>query len=280
MAKKKQDAVEEKIDYVKDIQNKSIQEIAAEEVEIPDEKVDEAIKEVEAERTKVEEKAEDVEVTEDKPLDTSEMEQRIYEKVQKETVDKITKSLKGEDATEEEVSDYKKFANETWKKEGRNPTYEEALEFVSNKAIENIEKRQAEKIQKENEQSEAQKRAEAEREANLNKYIDSELEDLVSSGKLPKVVDKSDENDPGVKARRAVFQAMMEVNTKRASEGKDPIYSPKIVYYEHYKSPIEQPAGADAPISGGRSGVHTDGDNRASYKEIHNKSFLDLMLGR
>lgn len=275
-----------KVNY-NEIHNKKMEDL----IEVPDEAVEKAVAEVEneekpeekveetVEKTKVEEKAE--EIKEDvEEIDIEEMEKRVSEKVQKETVEKITKALTGEKAEEEQVSAYKKFANETWKKEGRNPTYEEALEFVSEQAVEALEKRQAEKIQKEEETKKTQEKAQAEREANLNKYIDSELEDLIGKGKIPAITNKDDENDPGVRARRAIFQAMLDVNKERTAEGKDPIYSPKIIYYEHYKAPTQQPAGADAPVFGGKSGSVASEDNKFNYNDIHKKSFMDIMLGR
>lgn len=275
MAKKK-DPQEAKIDY-NEIHNKDMAELAE---AIPQEKVDEAVEEIKEEKTKIEEKAETVEDREEtEEVDYDQLTKDISEKVTKDTVEKITKALTGEEASKEEVDEFTKFAKDTWEKEGRNPSYKEALEFVAKKVEANVEaKREAaerERVEKE----EAAKSAEEARTKELNTYIDNELDELISGDKIPKIVDKSDENDPGVKARKAIFQAMLEVNTERAKSGKPPIYSPKIIFYEHYKDPNQQPAGEDAPIAG-RS-THSGGESKEfGYQDIHNKSFMDIMLGR
>lgn len=163
-----------------------------------------------------------------------------------------------------------------WEKEGRNPkSYKEVAEFSAELA--EWKRQQAEKAQEEQkkQEEETQKKTTDQ----WNKYWDEQLDDLLSSGKLPKVEDENDKSDPGKLARNALWQKMWDVNQQRKSEGKQPVTSLKEIYYEHYEDPNAQPAGYDAPISLGRKAVSGGDSKDYSYEDIHNQPFEKILSG-
>lgn len=98
-------------------------------------------------------------------------------------------------------------------------------------------------------QTEQQKQAQKAAEDQLQAELDADLNDLYANNKLPKVVDPKDENDPGNKEFRNLFETAQKVNADRMAKGLAPIRSIKLIYYEHYK-PLEKPAGSAAPVFG------------------------------
>ena len=168
-----------------------------------------------------------------------------------------------------------------WTREGRNPKdYDEIAaestriaELRFNKILEEKEAKSREIA----EQEQSKKQQEQSRIDAYNKLVDEELEELYASDKLPKIKDQNDPNDLGVKERFNLFKTMKEVNDKRIAEGKDPIYSVHRIYNGYYK-PTKQPAGADLPISSGKSPAPpADAEQEYSYADIHNKrSILDF----
>lgn len=86
----------------------------------------------------------------------------------------------------------------------------------------------------------------------LQSELDRDLSDLYMNNKLPKIKDQKDENDPGMKEYRNLFETAQRVNAERIAKGEAPIRSIKLIYYEHYK-PLEKPAGHDAPVMGAES---------------------------
>lgn len=206
-----------------------------------------------------------VPVEEEVVVDPETMKKEIAETIKKETVDKITKALTGEEGTTQAQKDrYEQIAEDFAKEKGRNPTWFELVKFIKDDIREEMKKEtETERVQRETEQKqvaeENKKRGEA-----FNKYVDEQLDELHNLGKI----DKNNKEQ-----RNALFTAMMDVNKKRVSEGKPPIYSLKEIYYEHYKAPNAQPAGADAPISAGRGNVQPDSTEDYSYQEIRKTPF-------
>ena len=225
-----------------------------------------------AEEMKAAPKEEVKEMAPEPKIDPSAIARETAEKTAKEMADKISKALTGkEEATKAEKSKYEAAAEEFENKNGRPPAWHELVPFMVDDALEKIEQRQAEKAAKENERLGQINKYNEDRSKAFNAQIDTELNDLMSSNRLPKTED----------ARKALFQTMLEVNTARQSEGKTPIYSLKEIFYEHYKAPNAQPAGADAPVSAGRGGTVTPGEDDYSYADIAGKkSFMDILLKR
>jgi hypothetical protein len=164
-----------------------------------------------------------------------------------------------------------------WEKEGRNPkSYKEVAEFSAQLAEWKLEQTQKAKEEEEEQAKEQQKQTNEQ----WNKYWDDQLDELVASGKLPKVEDSKDPNDPGVVARKVLFQSMFDISQERLQQGKPAVTSLKEIFYEHYKDPNAQPAGYDAPISLGKRAVSTGEKADYSYNDIHGSSYSEIIAGK
>lgn len=259
---------------IKELQDRLLKEASA-----PPEEPKEEPKEEKPE-IKEEPKEEKVEAKEEyEPVDMNKLKEEVRTEATEEVTNKIIKSLKGEEATQEEQDAYQKFATETYEKEGRNPTYNEAFKFMSQQVKEEIRAEDEAKAKEAEEQVKAKQEAEGQNKEQFNKYIDDQLADLKATGKLPEAADPKDENDPGVVAQKALFQKMMDVNTERVKDGKPPIYSLKEIYYEHYSQPTG-PAGADAPVSAGRGGPPSNNKDEMPYDQLHKSDFIDIVTRR
>ena len=173
--------------------------------------------------------------------------------------------------------DYEEIAQEA---------YEKSLSDSVALAMEQIEKREKqkeeealakaaqEKIEKEREEKQRK-----EYEDQINKQIEDELSDLYTQGKLPAIKNKDDEMDDGVRAKKALFETGVKVNKERMEKGLPPITSLKLIYYEHYKAPNAQPAGADAPVMGNKPSSSTRAEG-LSYEQLHKKTWRDIIRER
>lgn len=131
----------------------------------------------------------------------------------------------------------------------------------------------AEKAKTEEEQKAFQKAQEDQ----LQKEIDADLNDLYASGKLPKIKDPKDENDPGNKEFRNLFETAQKVNAERLAKGEAPIRSIKLIYYEHYK-PLAKLAGHDAPVMGKESTISNEPpEDKYIVSRDRNKSITQLV---
>lgn len=202
--------------------------------------------------------------------------------------ERLPKQTKEEEVKRETVID-KVLAKA--KAEGRNPTWEEAItalgEQSAQDAYDRLKKEQEEagRVQEEarHAQEEEAKQVEAQNEKakeEYNKILDEDLADLYRSGKLERIKNADDETDTGVIQRKALFQKMYDVNVDRASRGLRPIYSIKEIYYEHYKNPVQQQAGADAPVNLGKSQAKPEDPESYSYFDIHGKDYASIIRGR
>lgn len=201
---------------------------------------------------------------------------KLKEEISQSTAEKIVEALAGEGKTAEEKKDL--LADAPWVKEKREPTYEEALLFVKDTAKkelrEELDREEQEAQQKEEEERKAQEEQQQNTIKQYNTLWDNELSDLETNGKI----DKNPEQ--AKKMRLALFETMRDVNVKRAQENKPPILSLKEIYYEHYKAPTEQPAGADAPIAGVTKRTSTPNPKSFTYGEVHNSDFDDILTGK
>lgn len=124
---------------------------------------------------------------------------------------------------------------------------------------------------------EQQKAAQKTVEDQLQAELDSDLKDLYAANKLPKIGDPKDENDPGNKEFKNLFETAQRVNGERLTKGLPPIRSIKLIYYEHYK-PLEKPAGNDAPVVGNESSQsHEPPEDKYVPSRDRNKSMTQLV---
>ena len=221
------------------------------------------------EKPKEEEKKE--EPKEEKPpeIDVEQLKADTVAEVKNEIIQSLTG--KSEDDIKEDSP---------WKKEGRNPhDYEEVAQWSKDQALKEFNSQQEAVTAQAAEEETANQDQIKQNFGKWNEYWDEQLDDLRKQDKLPKVENK-DENsadyakDPGVVARKDLFKQMYENNIKRSQSGLKIITSIKEFYYEGYKKPSDQPAGADAPVSGGSTPVESTSDNDFTYDSVHNTKTL------
>jgi hypothetical protein len=208
--------------------------------------------------------------TEEKPKEESAPDpEKIAQDVKKEYADKILNAI-GITPEEEKRAEEEGLVA-PWVKEGRTPkSYEEVAEWGAEVAEYKRSQKEAE-VQKE---QEAQKKTLEETNKKWNEYWDSQLSDLRSQGKLPKIENADDPNDAGRIAQRGLFEEMYRLNQR---QGVHPVTSLKEVYYEHYQPKKQnQPPGADAPISGGTKVIEAPQGGEFSYNDIQGKDFYQL----
>ena len=212
-------------------------------------------------------KVEPKEEPQEPEVDISAIEAEVTKKVS----ERIIKTLTG--GSEEEIKGAL-GEQSPWAKEGRNPKdYDEIAQWATELALKKQEAVKAQETEDAKEKEKEAAKLQTERAEAFNKYWDTQLNELYEGGKLPKIKNAEDENDLGVKARKALFSKMIEVNEQRTKEGKEPIYSLKEIYYEH---PINEEPGMEAPVSAGRGAVPAEGEG---YEYVGNKSFLDIIKG-
>lgn len=209
-------------------------------------------------------------------IDVDKIKKELKDEVSTEVADRVSKALKGEE-TKDERDRYQIIAEEFESKNGRSPTWHELIPYIVEDAKQALKAEQAEEARIANETEQNIANAEKEKEESFNRFIDDELNELYTNNRLPKIKDKNDPEDYGVKTRNALFQTMMEVNQKRVANNETPIYSINKIYHEYFTPPSKQPAGANAPISVGRGGNQSIDTDEFSYHDIHNKkSILDF----
>jgi len=253
MAKKKvTTTVEEvetpEVDY-KEVHETKIEDLVGE----PDVKAEAEIKE-----EKIEEKKE-----EEVEFDPAKWKEEITEATAKKIIEAQTKREEPKEEVDKELIS-------PWAKEGRTPKdYEEVSDWGVEKAKILQKREQEAQTKATEEQTKKQEEYNKQQIDSFNKYTDEQLEDLKSKGKIT----TDDE-------RKALFQTMLTVNQERVKEGKNPIYSVKEIFYEHYKAPNAQPAGADAPVSAGKANVSPEGQELDYNRDVKNKSIMDILMGR
>lgn len=244
-------------------------------VDVEEEVVEEEVVEDNDDEDVVTEEAPEVEEepVKEEPFDVEEFKKSTVEETQKVVLGKIAESL---GLTKEEKVEAKDELVPPWEQRGEEKprSWKEHAEYSADLAQWKRQKdeEQIAKVQEENEKEAVESNKK------WNDYWDSELDDLVKTGKIPAIKDPEDNKDEGKQARVKLFAKMQEIGIKRRSEGKPPITSVKLVYYEHYND--GEPAGAAAPVSFGKKGVSTGkSDDDYTYAEIHSKSIDQLKGG-
>lgn len=266
------DEKEEEVNY-EDIHNNSVEEIVAE-----PEKKEEVVEEKEKENIVADKKEEKEEV------DVEKIKLQTKAETTKEITDRIVSSLKGKDAPEEEISETKKLVRDFMAKQqaqGKQPSWEDAFEFLAENAtalaIKRIEEK---KISEQQKQQEVQKQTEEQKKAyldNFKKGLDEEFAELYEKGKLPKIIDPKDKEDYGRKVQDKLLETMMNVNKERVSKGLSPITSLTRIFNTYFEAPRKEVAGYDAPVSAGRGGQGVEKTDEIDYREIHGSRFEDLV---
>ena len=264
------DSKEEK-EVVEETKEESNEEVEETVDETPDSTEDAPKEEVSEEKEADEEAPEVKEEPKEQEFDVEEFKKTTVEETQKAVMEKLAVGL---GLTTEEKKQVKDELIPPWEQRGETKpkSYKELVEH-SAEVSEWKRKKEDERIAKVQEDVDKEAKKDNKR---WNDHWDTELKDLVKSGKIPAVKDDNDPNDLGKQARIKLFAKMNELALKSQVENKPMITSMKLIFYEHYNS--EEPTGANAPISFGKKGVAEDTDDY-SYEEIHSSSFDKLKGG-
>lgn len=122
-------------------------------------------------------------------------------------------------------------------------------------------KAEQDKAQQTVEQQKAQQKS---IEDSLQKELDRDLKALYAANDMPKIGDPKDENDPGNKAFKHLFETAQRVNGERIGKGLDPIRSIQVIRYgkdengKPFYTPLAPLAGHDAPVFGSESSLSNE----------------------
>lgn len=238
------------IDYKKDLENKSFDQVAQD-----------APKEEVKEEPKVEPKVE--EETETIEFDPEAFKKEVAEQTRKEMLE----ALQGKDKEEttENVDAYQEYQKDFLSKNNRQPTWFEVAKFMEDQAITKLEAKQEATIKTQEEEAVKQKEAANKQNDETNKYVESTLNELYENEKLPKIANKEDKDDYGLRVQQALLKTVIDINQERINKGVPP-KTIKEIYYEDFKIPGKQVPGADAPTNMGRGGFTPDDTQTIDYK--------------
>lgn len=220
-----------------EIKKQSFQEIATN-TELPTEKPPE---------TKIEEKP--VEKPEVKPPE----EEKLVEpsELAKEISKEVAAQLKPPEPILQDK--YTAFFDKVKTEKGREPNWIELSKFLEEQAVISVEEKRKQEAELQAKQKEEENKATEAFTKRFNSQVDEELQELYDSKNLTPIKDAKNPNDQGVVERKALFQAMLDTNAQRVSEGKEPILSIARIFYGYYQKPGPvQPPGAEAPVSMGK----------------------------
>jgi hypothetical protein len=164
----------------------------------------------------------------------------------------------------------------TKKEEAKLPTdpkeLEKLVEDRSKKTVQEILDERDTKAKEEEEAHEKEVQEGAKRYQNL---WASQYDQLATAGKLPKIEDINDVNDPGRQAKAKLLTKLYEVLQENEKNGIDEVPTLKEIYYDYPEVLTNKVAGATTPVSGGGR-THSSG-NAMDYNDIHNSSFEDIL---
>jgi len=103
------------------------------------------------------------------------------------------------------------------------------------------------------------------------KYIPGVNEDIQTKMTKGEVLTDEEKKDPGLVAQATLFATMNSLH----KSGDDTTLSLRAIYHDHYENQKKEPAGADAPISGGTKS--TEAEPGFNYDDIHNRKIGQIM---
>lgn len=194
-------------------------------------------------------------------IDPAKLESTITEKVSKGVLDKIAGAL---GLTKEE-------------KKSLPTDPDELAKFIQDNA-----KKGTEAVLTEREQAEQD--AEQERQTQLNEGAQrfqnlwrTQYNELAESGRVPKVVNPQDPQDPGNVARVKILTKLKQIIDNNAERGVDYVPTLKEVFYENPDVlKIETTTGATVPVSGGGRTI-TNASSALPYDSLHKMDVDDLI---
>lgn len=213
-------------------------------------------------------------------------------------VEKITSKLletlaPKEEAKQKTLDDRVTELQDKAKAEGRELTYKDALsavkdeltetlpktltEQITKQVMENLNKQVDDEAKKQQETQQAQKTQDETNKKAMFSEWDRQVGVMQREMGLPKIINKDDPEDPGVKAQELIFKAMnMRVEKQKAAKEKVSLSLIEAYHSPEYKQLTEQP-GRDAPINGAKRSIGPTNGKELSYADIHNADLRDLV---
>lgn len=222
---------------------------------------------------------------------------RVAEETTKKAFEKETQRILDQNKSLEEKQKEQDELISVWDKEERLPKdYKEIvaeslrISEAKYKQLKRQDEETAKKADEERKKSEDFKKSETERIQQarideINTKVKTDLDDLYTAKILPKPPTEYDEKNEDQKKTDDLMKFGIELNTERAKKGLPPVDSIAKIYFLHYKPKIDlegaqdnQPAGADAPVSGSATPQAKSDNDRYIYARDHNKSFQQLAM--
>lgn len=238
------------IDYKRDLEGKTFEQVRTE-TPVIEEKVEEKAEEIPAE-----------EETETIEFDPEQLKRDAVAQAKEELGD----LLRGKDKEEttDNVDAYQEYQKEFFAKEKRQPTWFEVAHFMEGRAVDRLKQEQAADVKAQEEEKTQKSQDEKKQLDDTNKYVEDTLNELYTNEKLPRIQDKEDKDDYGIRVRNALLARVVEVNTDRITKQLPP-KTIKEIFYEDFKIPVKEVAGAREPINMGRGGYTPDDNQELDY---------------
>lgn len=177
----------------------------------------------------------------------------------------------------EKLDDYQRYQQDFFAKENRQPTWFEVAQFMEGKALEKLEAKQEAKAKEQQEQTAKLTADQQKQIQDTNKYVEQTVNELYTANKLPKIVDEKDPDDYGKRVKTELYSTIIKVNQERIAKGQ-PAKTIKEVFYEDFKMPEKEVAGAKAPVNMGRGGYTPDESEQIDYvRDIRGNSIRGLL---
>jgi len=107
----------------------------------------------------------------------------------------------------------------------------------------------------------------------------NQYNELAEAGRVPKITNKDDKNDPGNVVKVKILTKMKQIIDENEKNGIDYVPTLKEVFYENPNIlRMETAAGANVPISGG--GRSTTPNSGLTYDQLHKTDMDDLVKGQ
>lgn len=156
---------------------------------------------------------------------------------------------------------------------------EELAKFVQDNAKKATEQLLTEREQREKEAQEAQQKQITEGAQRFQTLWKSQYEELAATGRVPKITNPADKNDPGNVAKVKILTKLSEKLRENQANGVDYVPTLKEIFYEHPDIlSTATTTGATAPISGGGRAMATGGG--LTYDQLHNADTEDLIKAK
>ena len=139
---------------------------------------------------------------------------------------------------------------------------------------------------KETADEKAQQEAESQRQTQITEGAEKfkqlwadQYTDLADQGKVPKITNADDPNDPGNQAKTKILTKLKQILDENEKNGVDYVPTLKEVYYETPNIlSTETQAGANVPISGG--GRSTTPNAGMSYEQLNKTPIEDMVKAK